>query len=157
MVDPASSEFRVDVKATGHSFAVLLNEYTAKIDVSSGGSLEKADFSFASHALDSNSAKRDKKMRKWLESDTVPTIHFRLKSVDKEGTSLVGLGDLTLHGITKPVVVPFSIEKAGDKVTINGTATVDHQDYGLEVITMLFFKVDPELKVSFTLVGKVEE
>ncbi len=156
-LSPESSEFRVDVKATGHSFEVLLDSYTAAIEVAETGVLEKADFSFAVVDLVSDNKKRDKKMLDWLESDSIPQIGFTLKEVQQQGAGMVGIGDLTMHGVTRSVEVPFTAEVEGDQVTLQGTAVVDHTNYDLDVITMFFMKVNPELKVSFKLVGTLAE
>ncbi len=156
-VDPDASDFRVDVKATGHSFEVLLDSYATAIELDDSGALVKADFSFDCAALDSDSKKRDKKMLDWLEAEAMPKISFTLKEVKEEAGALVGIGDLNLHGVSKEISVPFSMTKEGSQVTLEGSATVDHQEYGLEIITMFFFKVDPELKISFKLVGNVEQ
>lgn len=155
-LDYGASEFRVDVKATGHSFEVLLDTYNAAIEVNDSGGLEKADFSFAVTDLASDNKKRDKKMLGWLESDAIPKISFTLKEVQQRETGPVGIGDLTLHGVTRSVEVPFSTDVEAGKVTLSGTANVDHREYGLEVITMFFMKVRPELQVSFSLVGTLD-
>lgn len=156
-VDPAASEFEVSVKATGHSFEVLLTEYKANLSLDENGDLQTAEFAFAPTALDSDSKKRDKKMLGWLESDTYKEISFRLDKVEDRPEGKVGIGQLTMHGVTKPVEVAFTKTIEGGKVTLKGEAVVNHEDFELEVITMFFFKVDPELKIAFTLVGTVEQ
>lgn len=156
-VDKEHSEFVVDVKATAHSFPVVLNDYTTAIEMGADGKVTAAKFWFSPTKLESDSKKRDKKMRGWLEVETYPEISFELKEVTEVGGKQVGLGELKMHGISQPVEVPFEVQKSGEKVTLKGVAIVDHTNYDLEVITMLFFKVDPELKISFTLVGTLED
>ncbi len=156
-VDPDASDFRVEVSATAHSFDVLLDSYATVIELDDSGELVKAEFSFDCAALDSDNKKRDKKMLGWLEAESMPKISFSLKEVKKEGASLVGIGDLSMHGVTKEISIPFSMTKEGSQVTLEGSATVDHQEYGLEIITMFFFKVDPKLEISFKLVGTLDQ
>lgn len=156
VLDPDASEFEVNVKATGHSFEVVLDSYEATIDLKPSGELRFAEFSFASSALKSDNKKRDKKMLAWLESDSTPKIRFKLTEVQDRPSGRVGLGELSLHGVTRVVEVPFSVGVEGARATLSGSATIDYTEYGLEVITLFFMKVNPELTVSFTLVGTLE-
>ncbi|WP_246462747.1 YceI family protein [Pelagicoccus albus] len=155
-IDYQNSEFVVDVGATMHSFEVVLNDYKADLALGEGGALEKAEFSFACTDLESDNAKRDKKMLRWLETESYPQISFSLKEVKDGPEGAVGVGDLTMHGMTRTVEVPFTIEKDGSKVVLKGSSVVDHRNYDLEVITMLLMKVYPELEISFTLVGTTD-
>lgn len=154
VVDPAESTFRVDVKATGHSFEVAVDTYQADIVLDESDHPTKADFSFNVKSLVSDNGKRDKKMLKWLESDTYQQISFSLTEVKEDSRGKVGYGTLTMHGVSKPVEVPFSISEKEGKVVLSGSAMVDYENFGLEVITMFFMKVKPELNISFELVGE---
>lgn len=156
-VDPAASEFRVDVKATGHSFELYLNSYQADISFDEGGAVERADFSFKCANLKSDNGKRDKKMLGWLEHETYSNISFELKDIVSGADGLEGHGELTMHGVSKPLVVSFTKEESAGKVTLRGSSMVDHREFGLDVITMFFMKVNPELNISFTLVGTLEQ
>lgn len=156
-VDPSQSEFLVDVRATGHSFEVLLNEYSADLEIGQGSELQSATFSFAVEDLDSDKKKRDREMLEWLESETIPEISFVLEKVEENDGQQVGVGQLTLHGVTKTVKVPFTIETSGAQTTVSGNANIDYTEYDLEVITMFFMKVKPELEISFRLVGSLED
>ncbi|MDQ8202248.1 YceI family protein [Pelagicoccus sp. SDUM812003] len=156
-VDPERSSVEVQVKATGHSFPVVLTGYQADIELSPEAEVSSAKFSFSPTNLVSDNRKRDKKMLGWLEVEAYPRIEFAMTGVEQDGNEGRLLGELTMHGVTRPVEVPFKIERQGEQVTISGTSTVNHEPFDLEVITMLFFKVNPELNLTFTLVGSIVE
>lgn len=153
-VDESASEFRVDVGATGHSFELFLEAYQSDIVLTEGGQVESASFAFDMKDLKSDNKKRDRKMLAWIEHETTPTIRYELERIDTQGDgSKAGVGTLTMHGVTLPLQVPFEVEREGGTTTLVGGTTVDYRDYGLEVITMFFMKVKPELEISFRLVG----
>lgn len=152
-IDRDSSEFRVDVRATGHAFELFLEAYQSNIVFADNGSVDSAVFGFDMKHLKSDNKKRDRKMLEWIEYETNPLIRYELDSVEEVDGKAVGVGTVTLHGVSKPVRVPFEVVREGDKVTLTGDAVVDYRDFGLEVITMFFMKVKPELEISFKLVG----
>ncbi len=66
-----------------------------------------------------------------------PTMTFKSKSVTKSGDGYSVAGDLTMHGVTKPVVLDMesSKEQAGQDGKAHrgfeATTTIHRQDYGL--------------------------
>ena len=155
-VDTEKSSLDVDVKATGHSFTVNIQAYHPEIVMSPEGKVESVSFSFSPKALKSDNAKRDKKMFGWLEVESHPQISFVMKDIEQDGMSGKLIGDLSLHGVTQQVEVPFTIDMADDTITINGSSVVDYQDFDLDIITMFFMKVHSEMNLSFSLVGSLE-
>jgi polyisoprenoid-binding protein YceI len=59
-------------------------------------------------------------------------------------------GDLTLHGITKPITFPARLAKEGDNLTLESTFTFDRTDYGISYRPDAVDKV-----VTVRLKGKV--
>lgn len=156
-VDKELSAFGVDVKASPpHSFTVIAKNYAAEVDIDAAGEVMAATFSFEFADLDSDSNGRDKKMRKWMDVETHPQMRFELTEVRHEGESRIGVGKIWMHGVSQEIEVPFSVEVENGTATLSGTATLDYQNWGLEIISILFFKVKPELNIHFTLVGSVE-
>lgn len=155
LVEPEASKLQVEVKATGHGFPVQISGYEADISVSADGSIEAARFTFAPAALVSDNAKRDRKMREWLEAETYPKIEFVLRAVEVRDGRNFAIGDLELHGEAQRIEFPFEFERSGAKARLSGSATIDYRNYGLEIITMFFMKVKPELELSFELSGEL--
>jgi polyisoprenoid-binding protein YceI len=61
-----------------------------------------------------------------------PTATFtskEIKAEKKDDTTHVITGDLTLHGVTKPVSIPAKVTATDDSVTIDGHFTIDRREF----------------------------
>ena len=67
---------------------------------------------------------------------------------------VTAVGDLTLHGVTRPVEIPLQAQWDGTVIDIAGGVTVTLADYGIEPpsnsITSVAGAGEIELQVSFT-------
>jgi polyisoprenoid-binding protein YceI len=67
------------------------------------------------------------------------------------------MGTLKIHGVSHEVSFPYSVEKDSGWVTIDGTVSLDYENFKLPVVrAMAVMTVDPKLKVRFHVVGKVK-
>lgn len=67
-----------------------------------------------------------------LDTDKYPTIAFTSTSVTKKGTGYEATGDLTLKGITKSIVLPFTFtNKANGQGIFRGGFTIAPKDFNL--------------------------
>jgi polyisoprenoid-binding protein YceI len=91
-------------------------------------------------ALDTGNPDRDGDLKgsNWLEVSKYPTIVFKsTKVAPGQGGSFTVTGDLTLHGVTKSLVLDCKTVGAGldprgrRKIGYSATATLDRRDYGL--------------------------
>ncbi len=109
---------------------------------------DKVDFSDAEieitidvNSIDTEEAQRDKHLKSpdFFDVEKFPTITFRSTSWESTGKNTYKLtGDLTMHGVTKPVILdakykgtvvdPYNNTKAGFKLS----GVLDRTDYGLE-------------------------
>jgi polyisoprenoid-binding protein YceI len=96
-----------------------------------------ADFT----SLQSDSTSRDKRLHdQSLQTDTFPKASFKithnidLGSVPANGKTIVvkAEGDLTLHGVTKPIVVPLEATLIGNTIAVIGRAPVTFADFNIE-------------------------
>ncbi|HMU66247.1 MAG TPA: YceI family protein [Cellvibrionaceae bacterium] len=93
-------------------------------------------------SLDSNHAERDKHLRSkdFLDTDAFPTAKFVSTSYKSTGPKTADLsGDLTLHGVTKPVVIAVEAIGAGKdpwggyRAGFEGKTTIKPADFGIEM------------------------
>jgi polyisoprenoid-binding protein YceI len=105
-----------------------------------GTTVSAADFTADLTTLQSDKSQRDGQLhRQALETDTYPTATFKLTqpidlgSVPADGQVIqaTATGDLTIHGVTKPVQVPIQARLSGDVVTVTGSTTIVFADYGM--------------------------
>ena len=156
-VDKDKSRIQVDAKATGHTFTGTLSDYKATI-TGDGQSLapSSVDLSWKFADLKTGDEKRDKEMIKWLGTKD-PAGSFKFLKTWTDAGKTYAQGSITIHGISKTIAFPFTARKDGNWVTVDGTASLDYQDFGLPVITnMAVMKVSPGLSVRFHLVGEAK-
>jgi len=60
-----------------------------------------------------------------------PTATFRSTEIKKDGEGHVMTGDLTLHGVTKRISFPVTLDAMGTEVTASAEFSINRQDYGI--------------------------
>ena len=117
--------------------------------------------------LNSFTAKFDEHLRSadFFDAAKFPTATFKSTKVEAAGTNkLTVTGDLTVKGVTKPVVLDVTVNGAGEHpmakvpaVGFDATATLKRSDFGMGAYVP---NVGDEIKVRITteaLVPKAEE
>lgn len=80
---------------------------------------------------------RDKDLRGegFFNVTAFPQIRFVSSSIERRGDGFVARGNLTMHGVTRPVEIPFALraQKEGDKqlLSVRGDVTLNRDDYGI--------------------------
>ncbi len=91
-------------------------------------------------SIDTRNEKRDEHLRSpdFLDAAKFPTLTFKSTKVEKDGAGWKLTGDLTLHGVTKPVVLAVSnvTPPAKDpwgnmRIGAQATTTINRQDFGI--------------------------
>ena len=90
--------------------------------------------------LRSDSGRRDSALEtRGLETAAFPEASFRLTDPvdlgdlrDGEAVSVTASGELTLHGVTRPVTVPLDVQLVGDRAVVVGSVEVTLADYDIE-------------------------
>jgi polyisoprenoid-binding protein YceI len=157
-VDKQRSRIQVNAKATGHAFTGTLKDYKATVS-GDEAALKPAgfDLSWDFTNLNTEDAGRDAEMIKWLGGGT-PKGSFKFtKSWTDKGGKEQCMGNLSIHGISKAIAFPYTAKKDGDWVTIDGSVIMDYQNFSLPIVrAMAVMTVDPQLEVTFHIVGKVK-
>ena len=132
----------IEKTATGRTPAV---EGTVVIDATS---VTDATFTADLTQLASDEARRDAAVgSRGLETETFPEATFTLTApIDLPGTvnmdeeiAVSATGDLTLHGVTKPVTLELTAKWVGDAITVAGSAPIVLADFGMETIEIPAF------------------
>ncbi|MEO8648094.1 MAG: YceI family protein [Acidobacteriota bacterium] len=98
------------------------------------------EFTAKTTSIDTGVAARDRHLRTadFFDVEKFPELTFRSTKVEKKGKGWIVSGDLTMHGVTKPVSIPFQIsgwlpadERSGGKMGIAGETTVNRRDFGI--------------------------
>lgn len=85
---------------------------------------------------------------KVLDSDTYSDIHFVSRSVTRTGDNAYRVeGDLTVHGVTRPVAVPVSVAAN----TYRGSVKLRQTEFGITPVKLFggTVKVKDEIEITF--------
>lgn len=79
------------------------------------------------NALMNKHAKSDE----WLDAAKYPAISFASKKIIKNGASYQATGDLTVHGVTKEISIPFTFKKAGNSANFTANFNIKRSDFSI--------------------------
>jgi polyisoprenoid-binding protein YceI len=152
-VPALAADYAVDANHTQATFTVThlaISRVSGKMPVTAGTvALAANDLPTAIHVtfsakdLDSQSEARDKDLRsdRWFDVEKYPTITFVAKSITGTPQSFVAVGDLTMHGVTKPVTLNGKLigkitdQRGRTHVGYTATGTLDRREWGITFAT----------------------
>jgi len=170
ITDPAkvpAGTYALDKRHASLTVRVLhmgFSHYTLRLNGLDGGftydpanwQATKVTFTVDPKSVDTHDAAFDKQIIGYFEADKYPTISFVSTGLqggtDGKGTLT---GDLTFHGVTKPVALAVMFAGAGHGVTpigtrlgFSGTTQIKRSDFGLNSMILNQFTAD-EVDLAF--------
>jgi len=99
----------------------------------------KLDVTIDANTIDTNDAKRDEHLKNadFFNVKQFPLITFKSTKVVVDGEKVSVTGDMTMHGVTKPVTLSLTKLKEGAtpfkdvRIGFRGTTTVKRSDFGM--------------------------
>jgi hypothetical protein len=96
---------------------------------------------------------------KYLESEKYPKATFQGRidgfKANVQGPQKVrALGKLTIHGVTKDIDVPGTIEYAGNKLLMKTKFMIRLSDYDIKIPTIVWKNIAEEIEVSIDFTYK---
>ena len=90
-------------------------------------------------SIDTKEPKRDDHLRSpdFFEVAKFPEIIFKSKRIEKAGDGYAAIGDLTMHGVTKEIKIPFTIAGVitdpwgNTRLGLSAETELNRQDYGV--------------------------
>ncbi len=157
VIDTDSGEFDFD-SATGSFVGFRVQEDLAGIGSTTAvgrtngvtGSLtieattaDTADFTVDLTTLTTNDSRRNSRVQGALETSQFPTATFTLTEPVEFGdaastgakTTVTATGDLTVHGVTKPVTFDLEAQLVDDTIVVVGSTEIAFSDFGVETPT----------------------
>lgn len=91
--------------------------------------------------ITTNDSRRDDRVQGALDTSQFPTATFVLTTpielpegaLTGEAVTVDAAGDLTVHGVTRPVVLPLEAQLVDDTIVVVGSLDMTFADYGVEV------------------------
>jgi len=172
-IDPQQSHFMVHtgtsgfLGAFGHKHDIAIPGFSGEVSLNPEA-LEQSSLQMqvqaASLVLTGKVKEKDKQeiektMREQvLEVDKFPEIRFKSSSVaatkNPEGNYALKItGDLTLHGVTKQVIVPGQLDLKSDSLQAQGSLPLKQTDFGIKPVSVAggSIKVKDEVLLTFTI------
>ncbi|HEX9002483.1 MAG TPA: YceI family protein [Blastocatellia bacterium] len=121
------------------------------------------DFAAKIASVDTGVAARDQHLQKddFFDAAKYPQMMFKSTRVERKGKSGYVLhGDLTLHGVTKPVAIPFTIagaikdSRGNTRFGIEAQTKINRRDYGMNYGSTLpggGFDIGNEVTINLNL------
>ncbi|HXV68900.1 MAG TPA: YceI family protein [Nitrospira sp.] len=140
-VDPDHSiiEFRVAHMVVSKT-AGRFTDYSGYIEMDAeAGTIKSIGATINAASINTNQAKRDAHLRNadFLDVERYPTMTYALKSYKKQGDSYTAVGDFTLRGVTKEMMLtgifngvttdPWGNTRAG----FSAEGTLNRKDFGM--------------------------
>jgi polyisoprenoid-binding protein YceI len=115
-------------------------------------------------SIESHNADRDEALRSpaFLDVEKYPEITFSSKRIESRDEKWVAVGDLTMHGVTKEISLPFSMAGPYESpaagmapvIGVDATLVIDRQEYGISFHRVLdngALFVDNEVKIEINI------
>jgi len=134
----------LDIEAVNQKTGAILNVGTKELAIQA----KITDFQFP------NKLMQEHFNENYMESERFPTTKFAGKikediDLTKPGTySVTAEGNLTIHGVSKPVQVKGTIAATATALQVNFSFQVRTADYQIEVPTLVFDKIAETIAVS---------
>jgi len=148
---PAVTRYEADVAHSNVGFSIPIfgglshvrgkfNEFTVSITYDDRDVTKSSVTAVIKAAsIDTGIERRDAHLRNadFFDVEKFPEITFKSSRVEKQGGGFVAHGTFTMHGVSKEIALPFTlngVRKAADgKTTLGVTArtTINRRDYGI--------------------------
>jgi len=122
----------------------------------------RADITVKAASIDTREAQRDTHLRSadFFDVEQFPTLTFRSTKIEGTAQEFKLIGDLTIHGVTRPVTLDVTHEGrgkdpwGGERVGYSATGKIKRSDFGLTWNAALEtggFLVGDDVKISLDI------
>lgn len=90
-------------------------------------------------SVDTDNDKRDAHLKNadFFDTEKFQTLTFKSKQIKKTKSGYTATGSFTMHGVTKEILIPFTLQKVTDpwgkiRIGIEAGLSLNRQDYGVK-------------------------
>jgi polyisoprenoid-binding protein YceI len=160
-IQPGRSRVWIEARSSLHPIHGEASglEGTVEADVTDGhveiGSTPNISVELPVEQLKSGKALEDKEMLRRVDARRFPTIRGEVREMQATSDGRYQVrGDLTFHGITRPVEGELSVKADGSSIVLEGEQTFDIRDFGVDPPKILMLKVHPDVTVRVRAVAE---
>lgn len=108
-------------------------------ETNADGTLKSAVLKLDTASIDTSTPQRDDHLRSadFFDAAKNPTIEFTATKIDQSGTAATIVGNLSMHGVTKPVTLkgeitgPITDPWGNARMALNVSGKINRKDWGL--------------------------
>jgi polyisoprenoid-binding protein YceI len=163
---PERSSVWIEATSNVHPIRTRTDGLEGFLDVvlRDGGDLDldvspKGELSLSVSRLSSGNVLEDRELQRRIDARRFRTIDGRLtdmQATDRDDRYLVR-GDVTFRGVTNSYEQEMTVARLDEQtLQLDGQATFDIRDFGMEPPRILMFKVRPEVDVRVEVVARKE-
>lgn len=153
---PGESTLQYLLKHPMHKVRGVSKEFRATVDLSSDTVTSKIRVAADVSSFDSGNSNRDSHALEAVHSIKHPRVEFVSESVRKEGDKYRVAGNLTFHGVTRPIDFLVTPKVEGGKVNVKGGFAIKLSDYRVKRPSLMFVPVEDKLTIEFDLYSKLD-
>lgn len=142
-IDPNHSSVRFEIRHFFSKVQGQFNQLSGTIEYDPANpSSSKVETKIVATSIDTNNEKRDNHLRSadFFEVEKYPELSFTSTKVEATQDGIKVTGDLTLHGVTKPVVLDVTVLGMGPHPNIpegqvagfSARTKINRQDFGIK-------------------------
>ena len=83
----------------------------------------------------------------YMESDKYPKATFNGSFTETSGNNVTLKGNLTLHGVTRPLEIPATLQRDGNLLTGHAVFHVSPEDYNISIPSIVREKIQQTLEI----------
>ncbi len=162
-VASAESTLLFEARSTLHPVHGHADELTGFVEINADSADALADgpppkmhVEFPVEHLRSGNALQDREMWKLFNSKSFPRIAADLRDLAPGSAAgrYQASGDITFVGRSRRYTGEVAVDRASERITIDGELDVDIRDYNLRPPNLVIVKVEPVVRVRLHLVAK---
>lgn len=150
----AESSMKISGTSTLHDWDINVETFIGKAKMN-GENMENASFEAVVKSLKSGTSSMDDNTYKALKEKDHPKITFKSTAINATEGKLTLKGNLTIAGVTKPVVLTTTHEKwAEPTMTVKGSYTFKMSEFGIDPPRAMLgtIRTGDEVTITFKLV-----
>ena len=102
-------------------------------------------------SFDSENANRDSQTIEVLEAIKIPNVTFTSTSIKAEGEDLKVTGNLTFHGVSKPITFTAKAKNNGKELSVSGNFEIKITDFQITPPSLMGIATEDLIKLRFSV------
>ncbi|MGV3557658.1 YceI family protein [Larkinella arboricola] len=154
MADRTKSTITYAMSHPMHSFEGVSRDVACVMVVDDANKIESVAAAAKLSSFDSDNTNRDSHALETMEALKYPKVTFTSNDIQQDGNNLTIKGNLTFHGVTKPVVIQANRQDGNAQITVKGDFDIKLSDYKIERPSLMMVPVDETVKLKIHMVFK---